>query len=304
MAALATAPTTSTRSAPTPALDPVEAAVEAEVVDTPSRKLGLLKRVAKTVGQAVLSMGVALVVWQGFITIAGLDGFIAKGPADVWTYLTSGADAAANRQVLIDASMTTLRDAAIGFFAGTIGAVVVAVVFTLRRGVEATFLPLALAFRAVPLVAMTPLIALVFGRGLLAVTIIAGIVTFFPTLVNVSLALRSMPKESVDLFRAYGSSDGLMLRKLQLPTAMPALFASARIAAPLALIGALLAEWLATGQGLGYLMLRGLATFQINQVWASVAIVTFASVILYGIISNIEQAVLAKYAPDREGSTL
>jgi ABC-type nitrate/sulfonate/bicarbonate transport system permease component len=279
---------------------PIEEAVEADVTGGPNRGLGVAKRVGKTVGQAALSLVVVLGFWQGFIWLADLDSFIAKGPADVWQYVTTDADAAENRQVLLDASLTTLGHAAIGFIAGTAAAVITAIVFTLRRGVEATFLPIALAFRVVPLVAMTPLIALIFGRGLLAVAIISGIVTFFPTLVNVSLALRSVPKESVDLFKAYGTTDLVMLRKLQMPAALPPLFASARIAAPLALIGALLAEWLATGDGLGYLMLRGLTTFKIDQVWASVAIVTLASVILYGIISNIEQAVLAKYAPDRD----
>ena len=76
---------------------------------------------------------------------------------------------------------------------------------------------------------------------------------------NVTLALRAVPRESLDLMRAYGASRRTTLRKVQFPSALPALFASLRIAAPLALIGALLAEWLATGKGLGYLMLqRGL----------------------------------------------
>ena len=90
----------------------------------------------------------------------------------------------------------------------------------------------------------------------MCVTVIAGIVTFFPTLVNVTLALRATPQASIDLFRAYGAGPLKTMRKVQLPNALPAIFASLRIAAPLALVGALLAEWLATGHGLGYLMLQ------------------------------------------------
>ena len=74
-----------------------------------------------------------------------------------------------------------------GFFAGTVRGGLHACVFVLRRGIEQATMPLAMALRTVPLVALTPLIALIFGRGLLAVTVIAGIVTFFPTLVNVTL---------------------------------------------------------------------------------------------------------------------
>ena len=80
-----------------------------------------------------------------------------------------------------------------------------ALVFNLAPSTEATFMPIAIVLRSVPLVAMTPLIILIFGRGLLGVTVIAGIVTFFPVLVNVSLALRSAPQAAIDLCHAYGA---------------------------------------------------------------------------------------------------
>ena len=89
--------------------------------------------------------------------------------------------------------------------AGTVAAVAAALAFALWRA-RTDGLPIAMALRAVPLVAMTPLIALVFGRGLLSVTVIAGIVTFFPVLVNVSLALRAVPASALDLMHAYGGS--------------------------------------------------------------------------------------------------
>jgi ABC-type nitrate/sulfonate/bicarbonate transport system permease component len=146
---------------------------------------------------------------------------------------------------------------------------------------------------------MTPLIALIFGRGLLAVAVISGIVTFFPALVNVTQALKSVPSHTIDLVTAYGGTPRVALMKVQFPASLPALFASMRIAAPLALIGALLAEWLATGQGLGYMMLQSMTMFEIDQLWSCVAIVTFASVVLYGIITSIENVVLARYAPGR-----
>lgn len=155
-----------------------------------------------------------------------------------------------------------------------------------------------MVLRSVPLVAMAPLIALVFGRGLMSVTIIAGIVTFFPTLVNVSLALRSTPREAVDLCHAYGATAGQTLRKVQLPVALPALFASLRIAAPLALIGALLAEWLATGDGLGYLMLEAMSWSNYDQLWTAVVLVTAYSIALYSVIGAVEKLVLTRFGDE------
>ena len=86
---------------------------------------------------------------------------------------------------------------------------------------------------------------------------------------------------------------------MQLPTALPALFASLRIAAPLALIGAQLAEWLATGKGLGYLMLQSVTLSNYNMLWSATVLVTIYSIIVYSIIAAIEKVMLAKYSDPR-----
>ena len=262
-------------------------------VDRPVRRAGA--RLATGLGGAVLSIGAVLAVWQLLVKGFHLDPFLTRGPLDVASYLTEPSHDA-ERAVLFEASRITARDAAIGLLSGTLAGVVTAVVFALWRGVQQSLLPIAMALRAVPLVAMTPLIALIFGRGLVAITVVAGIVTFFPVLVNVSLSLRSVPASSVDLVRAYGGSKLALMWRVQLPAALPALFAAARIAAPLALVGALLAEWLTTGQGLGYLMLQSLTTFELDRMWSAVAIVTIASIVLYSLISAAEQITLSRYA--------
>jgi ABC-type nitrate/sulfonate/bicarbonate transport system permease component len=123
-------------------------------------------------------------------------------------------------------------------------------------------------------------------------------------LVNVSLALRAVPQSALDLMRAYGASPYATLWRVQLPSAMPALFAAMRVAAPLALVGALLAEWLITGQGLGYLMLQAVTTFELDRMWAAVTIVTVASIVAYTLISALEQLALGRYSPDRINRTV
>ena len=255
-------------------------------------------RLARGAGGAVLSVAVICGVWQLLVKGLHMDPFLTRGPLDVWRYLTNPANDA-ERTLLWQASKTTALDALVGLLGGTLAALVTALAFALWRSVEQTLLPIAMALRAVPLVAMTPLIALIFGRGLLAVTVIAGIVTFFPVLVNVSLALRAVPPSALDLMRAYGASPYATLLRVQLPGALPALFAAMRVAAPLALVGALLAEWLATGKGLGYLMLAAVTTFELDRMWTGVTIVTVASILLYTLISVIEQLTLSRYAPEQ-----
>ncbi len=257
----------------------------------------LLLRWAKGLLSTAISVAVVLGAWILFLKVFNVQSFIGKGPADVWRYLVTNPDSAANRHAVMQESGTTLRDAFLGLTFGTIAALVCAVSFHLFRPVERALMPLAMVLRSVPLVAMTPLIVLIFGRDLKAITVISGIVTFFPTLVNVTLALGAAPQEAIDLFRAYGASPAKTLRKVQMPSALPALFASLRVAAPLALVGALLAEWLATGQGLGYKILQSGALSDYDGLWARVALVTLYSVLLYKVIGGIEKLVLARYAP-------
>jgi ABC-type nitrate/sulfonate/bicarbonate transport system permease component len=262
------------------------------------RRAGL--RLLLSLGGAVLSLVVICALWQGLISGFNADRFLTRGPLDVWRYLVDPANGE-ERSLLVAASRITAVDAAIGMVSGTVAALIAATGFVLWRAVQQTLMPLAMALRAVPLVAMTPLIALVFGRGLLAITVIAGIVTFFPVLVNVSLALRAVPASALDLMRAYGASPYATLWRVQLPSALPSLFAAMRVAAPLALVGALLAEWLITGQGLGYLMLQSVTTFELDRMWSAVTLVTVASIILYSVISAVEQLALSRYSPDSTG---
>ena len=259
--------------------------------------LDIVLRVLRGLATAAVSIGIVIFAWWAFLEYFNVSAFSGKGPSDVWHYLFSGPQASAHRRIMIDESKITLRDAALGLVAGTIIALGAAIAFNLWRSVERTFMPIAMVLRSVPLIAMTPLIAIVFGRNLRTVTVIASVVTFFPTLVNVTLALRSTPQDSIDLLRAYGASPFTTLRKVQIPNALPSLFASLRVAAPLALVGAMLAEWLATGEGMGSNIFRGGAVSDYASVWTRVVLVTLYSIVLYQVIGVIEGRVLARYAP-------
>lgn len=258
----------------------------------------LLARVGRTVLAVAVSGAVIVGLWYAFIAIFNLNAFVARKPTAVWEYLFSGSDAGAHRSLIMKGVNQTLADAGVGYVAGTAVALAVAISFVLSRGIERSLMPVAMMLRSVPLVALTPLLTLIFGRDILAVTVISGIVVFFPSLVNLVFGLRSAPRAATDLVAAYGGGSFTTLRKVQLPSALPAFFAAARIAVPGALVGALLAEWLATGKGAGYLMLQARSTSDYDVIWASVVVVTVASVAIYALVGFVEAVVLARYGPD------
>jgi sulfonate transport system permease protein len=262
------------------------------VLKPPSAEGGVGLRATRSIAGTLASVLFILLVWEATLKLLNVSPFIGKGPLDVWGWLTDPDMGATNIATLWTESLTTLRDASIGLTAGSFAAVLVAIAFTIWPALHRTLIGPALALQSVPLIAVTPVIVLVFGRNLAAIAVIGGLVAFFPTLVNVSLALSRTPQQAIDVMHVYGASRFATLFKVQLPTALPALFASLRLAAPLAMTGAMLAEWLATGQGLGYAMLSASALSDYDGLWARVALATAFSLAVYRLIGVAEQAVL------------
>ena len=271
------------------------------VADERSGALGIAaKRFAVTFARALFSLALVLALWQLLVWMWGEEmAFSTRGPADVWDYMFGANSTPEIRSQIFSAMWITLGHAALGLLAGTAVAIVVAFAFNVVRPLEQGLMPVAMVMRSVPLVAMAPLISTVFGRGLMTVAVVGGIVTFFPTLVNVSLGLQSAPQQSVDLIRAYGGSRTYTLLKVQFPFALPPLFAALRATAPLAITGAMLAEYFLTGTGLGATLNLARNQFKYNSMWSQAAIATLFSVLIYALAVGIEGAVLARFAPDR-----
>lgn len=258
------------------------------------------KRFGATLARAVLALALVLALWQLLVWMWGEElSFSTRGPADVWNHMFGAEADAADRSAIFSALWITLGHAALGLLAGTVGAVVVAFAFNVIRPLEQGLMPVAMVLRSVPLVAMAPLISTIFGRGLMTVAVVGGIVTFFPTLVNVSLGLRSAPQQSVDLIKAYGGGRLYTLLRVQFPFALPPLFAALRATAPLAITGAMLAEFFLTGTGLGSTLNLARNQFKYDSMWSQAAVATLFSVLIYALAVGVEGAVLARFAPDR-----
>jgi sulfonate transport system permease protein len=245
-------------------------------------------RVVGELGWAVVSIAVVLLAWWGFILILDLPPFFAKTPLDVATLLAQPAELA----VILQALGTTLAHAGIGFVVGLIAGVVGATLFLLIPSLEVALAPVAVALRAVPIVVVIPLLILALGRGIVAVAVITAIISFFPTLSTVTTALRQTPRSALDLMRSYDGSVRQTLLHVHLPFALPAIFAAARLAAPAAILGATLAEWLATGDGLGNLIARSRSHSDYDMLWSAAAVLTMVSIIVYGLVSALERRVL------------
>ncbi len=253
--------------------------------------------VTRTLLSGVSVMAITLLLWVAWVAWVDND-FIAKGPSDVWEYLVGDDDAIANRAEVVDLLGRTLIDSGIGFVAGMAAALVLAGLIVLSKGVEAAVMPVAMILRAVPLIAMAPVIILIFGRGFSSVAVISGIVVLFPALVTIVFGLRAVSQQMRDLVHVYGGSDWDALRKVAFPSALPSLFAAIRISVPGAITGALIAEWLATGQGIGYGVVSAAGRSQNTKVWALVVVITVVSLVLYTVAQVVESFVLSRFGSE------
>ncbi|MFC5502661.1 ABC transporter permease [Lysinimonas soli] len=258
-----------------------------------------VRRVLGALGWAVTSLAIVIGAWWLYLVVFAVTPFVGKTPVAVFDYLVLVPDASRNRSELIDALGVTLVHAGVGYAAGLAVGILVATVFVLAPPLELAFTPLTVALRSVPIVALIPVLLVVFGRGLPGVIAITTIVTFFPTLANVQQGMSRVPADALLLMRSYDASLAQTLWRLRLPTALPTIFASARIAAPAAVLGATLAEWLATGDGLGHMIVVSRSFSNYNQLWAAAMLLAAVSVVFYSIVSAAERAVLSRFTVAR-----
>ncbi len=255
----------------------------------------ILRAVGLALLRGVAALGVVLLLWQALVSLTTISEYVAKGPMDVYRHLFTDEDAAEHRAALMPLTWQTLQDAGLGFVVGMVIAVVLAMLFNLSRAVEAGVMPLALLLRSIPLVSIAPVVMLVTGRASTASVIVLGaIVVLFPALAAVLFGLSRASQQSLDLVAVYGGGRLTAIRKVSLPGALPSLFAAARVSIPGAMTGALLAEWLSTGKGIGGSILKFNSQARFDDLWAAVAVITVVTLVLYNLVQAVENAVLAR----------
>lgn len=233
-------------------------------------------------------------LWWALVAGSGLPRLLVKSPLDVVLYLTTGPRAEGVRDRLIGALAETLPPSLAGMALGIAAALLLAIASEAAPRLARLMMPLSLFTQAMPLVALTPILVLVFGRGTAVMLAITISVTFFPAYVLLAQGLSAVPQGARDLARAYGASRGKELRLVALPAAVPHLFAAIRLAAPRAILGVMIAEWLATGTGLGNLLNRARGMLDYGMIWSVAVLSVLVSVALYELVSATEREVMKR----------
>jgi len=190
---------------------------------------------------------------------------------------------------------TTLREASLGWLWGNAIAVVLAVVFVQIPLIERALLQLALVSYCLPVIAIGPVLAVLFS-GDTSKVILAAISVIFTTLVGALVGLRSADRTSLDLIRAYGGGSWTQLWTVRLRSSLPSLFAGLRIAAPAAMLGAIIGEYLGAESGLGVAMINSQQSLAVERTWGIALVATALSGAAYG-LTALAGRLLTPWAP-------
>ncbi|MFT4306721.1 MAG: ABC transporter permease [Microbacterium sp.] len=227
---------------------------------------------------------VVLAVWQLGTSLAGTSVTVLPGPVTIVTQADWGA-------VLVAAGVTVLSTF-LGFVVGNALGLALAVIVTASRLLSDLVFPLAVFVRSIPIVALAPFLILAFGRGPAASTVVAALIVFFPTLINVILGLRSVPAEAIELTRVINASTVFQYVHVRIPFAMPSFVSALKISAPGAVLGVMTAEWIIGGSGLGRLVVQSWLTLQVPTMWAGVALSAVVAWLLFSALGLIERLLL------------
>ncbi|WP_395688109.1 ABC transporter permease [Aestuariivirga sp.] len=227
-----------------------------------------------------------IVAWQFLLPLAGVPSYILPTPLEISRIF------AKEGPLLWSNFWPTVHEAVMGFLLGNGVAIVLAVIFIFNRYLQAAYFPVILFFNTIPILALAPVIVLIFGLGVMPKIIIAAVICFFPTLVNMLRGLDSPSANELELFRVLSASRLETLWKLRLPRAMPFLFASLRIASATAVIGAVVGEWIGSDKGLGAMIIQATFNYQSGRLYAAITLCSLLAIVLFLIVVSVERLVL------------
>jgi NitT/TauT family transport system permease protein len=250
-------------------------------------------RVLRIVVPTLVGIGF-LLLWEFLVRINGVPTFVLPAPSSIWTSFI------ANFASLMDSLWVTLSITVLAFILAVVGGVGLAILFSQSRIVEMALFPYAIVLQVTPVVSIAPLILIWvgFGRVQFALLILAWIVAFFPILSNTTLGLRSADHNLRDLFRLYGASRWQVLTELQLPSALPYMLAGMKISGGLALIGAVVAEFVAgsgASTGLAWRIIEAGNRLDIPKMFAALLLLSGLGISIFFGLSWIEHLLLRRW---------
>ncbi len=247
-----------------------------------ARWLGALQAAAPP---ALLVVGI-VALWEGACRLFEIREFVLPAPSLIGRHLARAFP------LYLGHTWVTVQEIVIGFLAGSAVGLLMAIGIVQWRALQRSLYPLLVLFQTVPKAAIAPLLILWFGYGILPKVVLVAILAFFPVTVDGILGLTSIEASLIDLLRSVSASRSQILWKIQMPHALPHIFAGLRVGSTFAVIGAILAEWVGANAGLGYLIMSSSAELKMDRMFAGIFAASVLGVVLFYAVDLLERWLL------------
>ena len=243
---------------------------------------------------ALLALWELAAQWDVLADLLSIKPFLVPAPSAIAESLWE------DRELLADNAWVTLKEIVLGFALATVLGVGFAILIHLSETARRAVYPLLVGSQTIPIIAIAPVLVIWFGFGLGPKLAIIALICFFPITVNTADGLRSVDPDLIKMMRTLGAGRAQILRRAELPWALPFIFSGAKIAIAVAVIGAVFGEWAAANEGLGHMMQNAQSQLQTARVFAAIAVLSAIAISLFALLSLLERRIVTwKESPAR-----
>lgn len=230
-------------------------------------------------------------VWQVLVTFFRVPVYLFPSPLEVAVAWLG------HWRLILANTAITFTEAFLGFLLANLISVGIAIIVSFFRSTEDLVMPLAIAIKTMPIIALAPLLVIWLGSGLASKVAAAMLVCFFPALVNVLEGVRNLDKKLLWLFRVFSASNFQLVEKLIIPGILPYLFAALKTSSSLAVVGALVGEFIGSNRGLGFIIISNYYNMNTRLVFAAILTSNVIGISFYYLLSYLEK--LTSFSEER-----
>jgi NitT/TauT family transport system permease protein len=244
------------------------------------------RRTLLRIGTALLSLAAFLLAWKLLVLVTGTPEYILPAPEVV---IERGLRAIGTG-VLWEHIAATVVEVVLGFTLGSVTAIVVGVALGKSVVIERVLSPYLVAAQAVPILALAPLLDIWFGGGLFARVLVCALIVFFPVTIATMVGIRSADPLLREMLLSLGATAGQVTTRLEIPSALPVIFGGLRVGVTLAVIGAVVAEWVSASVGLGVLInIADQGLFDTPLMFVALAALAIIGLAFYSLVVFVER---------------
>jgi NitT/TauT family transport system permease protein len=245
--------------------------------------------ILKSIMKPLAFVFILCILWEGAVKIFNVHPVLLPSPSLIASFIYE------NGLMLLYHTGVTAYEAIIGLILGLSVGLVFGIIIVQSKILRDALLPLLIAADIIPKAALAPLLLIIFGFGILPKIVIVVLITFFPVVINTAAGLASIQPELMDLAHSLKASGWLIFYKIRFPNALPYIFAGLRIAVPLSFVGAVIAEFAGTIEGIGWVLLNAILTFRTEQTIAAIIFAALAGITFFSTVSIVEKKVMPWY---------